>query len=166
LSLCFLSLLSSSSSLSPSFPTLRSFGLPTCLRPHMPPPPLSFKKTFVRTKIGVVVLECAGVGGVSTARRKKKQANQAKKILPFFGFYLENSRYKAMEAAATKLQKEARGYLDSLRGKEFFFFPFSCRINRGTTTPAIPPPRLHRRLFFLNVPFYFGFFSFSYLFFK
>ncbi len=30
-------------------------------------------------------------------------------------------RYRSMEAAANKLQKEAKGYLDSLRGSQFLF---------------------------------------------
>lgn len=31
-------------------------------------------------------------------------------------YEVEERRYRAMENAATKLQKEAKGYLDSLRG--------------------------------------------------
>ena len=36
-------------------------------------------------------------------------------------FETEKRRYQQMENAANRLQKEAKGYLDSLRGMEIFY---------------------------------------------
>lgn len=35
-------------------------------------------------------------------------------------YEVEERRFHTMEAAALRLQKEARGYLDSLRGMDYF----------------------------------------------
>lgn len=37
-------------------------------------------------------------------------------------YEVEERRFRTMESAATKLQKEAKGYLDALRGMFFLFF--------------------------------------------